>query len=360
LFQSQKMESIGQLTGGVAHDFNNLLSIISSAVEVLGTQLTEAPQRAVLSSIHRAVDRGAKLTQQLLAFARQQPLLPLELDIDPLIQRFEPVLRRAVPSSVKFSVNCTGDAKWVCIDESRFEAALLNLVVNARDAMPDGGTLSITSGRHTMAAGEAGQLPAGQYVAITVTDTGAGMNAAVQAKAFEPFFTTKEVGKGTGLGLSQVQGFIAQSGGGVRIESAPSAGTSIHLLLPQIVPVNELQQVDAAREMVLIVEDEAELAALASSLFESLGYQVLLAYNADDALRMLATNPGIDVLFTDVVMPGKSGFELGRQVREQYPATKIIVASGYPLPALGEHASLDEFSFVSKPYRLSEIVKNLR
>jgi len=360
LFQSQKMEAVGQLTGGVAHDFNNLLSIISSAVQILQHQLPAGSERSIVDTIQRAVDRGATLTQQLLAFARQQPLAPARHRINDVIAAFEPVLRRAVPSSITFQTALARDVGWVHLDEARFEAAILNLIVNARDAMPRGGLIGLSTSRLTLGAGEIAGLAPGEYVRISVSDNGTGMDPAVASRVFEPFFTTKEIGKGTGLGLSQVQGFIIQSGGQVAIDSVAGEGTVVHLTLPLIAVNDDDLVADTEAELVIIAEDETELASLAGTLFESLGYQVLIAENGAAALRLLAQNPHADLLFSDVMMPGMSGVELARTARAQYPELKIILASGYPAPALRAHGSIDGVDFVSKPYRLSEIVKRLR
>jgi PAS domain S-box-containing protein len=361
LFQSQKMESLGQLTGGVAHDFNNLLSIISSAVQILNRQNPTSVERSTLDTIQRAVDRGATMTQQLLAFARQQPLTSAHHQINKVISGFELVLRRALSSSIDFSITLSPEAGWIDLDEARFEAALLNLVVNARDAMPDGGRLDIATARRTIGLGASSTLAAGEYVQITVSDSGHGMAPEVMSRVFEPFFTTKQIGKGTGLGLSQVEGFIVQSGGQVEIESAPDQGTRIHLLLPALDIGADVDEVAApTSETVIIAEDEEELAQLAGSLFETLGYVVLIAHNGRDALRLLAKNPNADLLFSDVMMPGMDGVELGRTARALYPQLKIILASGYAIPALRSAGGIDEFDFVAKPYRLSEIVKKLR
>ena len=361
LFHSQKMESIGQLTGGVAHDFNNLLSIISSAVQILGHQNPNKIQLSALDAIQRAVDRGAAMTQQLLAFARQQPLAPANHRINKIISSFEPVLRRALSPSIEFTTTLASDVGWLSLDDARFEAALLNLIVNARDAMPDGGKLDVATSRRTIEAGQHPSLKPGQYVQITVSDTGQGMTEEVVNRVFEPFHTTKQIGKGTGLGLSQVQGFIIQSGGYVDIDSAPNMGTRIRLLLLALAFGVELEELPApACETVVIAEDEEELARLAGALFETLGYVVLIAHNGRDALRLLTQNPQVDLLFSDVMMPGMNGFELARSARELYPDLKIILSSGYAMPALGAAGSIDEFDFVTKPYRLSEIVKKLR
>ena len=360
LFQSQKMEAMGQLTGGVAHDFNNLLSIISSGVQILARQSPTPAQQSIIDSIGRAVDRGSALTQQLLAFARQQPLAPDSFEINKVVQGFEPVLQRAVPSSIALRTTLAAAACWVHVDEARLEAALLNLVVNARDAMPEGGAIDVSTTRLHAAAGALGELPAGDYVRISVADSGHGMESAVLARVFEPFYTTKQIGKGTGLGLSQVQGFILQSGGHVAIDSVPGQGTRVDLILPVIAaPEGQQEAEEQDSELVVIVEDETELAELAKTLFETLGYNVLVAHTGPEALRLLAQNPTTDLLFSDVMMAGMSGIELANSARRLYPGLKIILASGYAAPSLRDQG-IDQFDFVSKPYRLSEIVKKLR
>ncbi|HEY1043640.1 MAG TPA: PAS domain S-box protein [Telluria sp.] len=230
LFQSQKMEAIGQLTGGIAHDFNNLLHVLLSGLDVLEIQ---APQsEAVLDTMRRAVERGATMTQQLLAFARQQPLAPRRCDVNQLIAGFEPVMRGALTSGVKFELQLADEVWPVMVDEARLEAGLLNLVVNARDAMPDGGKLTLKTSNVTLGPNEAGTLQPARYVRICVADTGMGMSAETRRKAFEPFYSTKDVGKGTGLGLSQVHGFMVQSGGEVVLQSEEGAGTSVELYFP--------------------------------------------------------------------------------------------------------------------------------
>jgi len=360
LFQSQKLEAIGQLTGGIAHDFNNLLAVVSSGLDVIGAQGGQVDRR-VVDSMRRAIERGSSLTQQLLSFARQQPLSPQPHRLNQLIAGFESVLRRATTKDIALEIELQATQDAVLVDEARFEASLLNLVVNARDAMPDGGLIRICTADAELGARAVGALPAGRYVRVSVRDNGSGMSAATRARAFEPFYTTKPVGKGTGLGLSQVQGFIAQSGGEVTLDSETGRGTAIHLFLP----LQEAAPAVAARrddgEKVLIVEDEPDLMHLASELFRSMGYDVYSAANGEDALQVLERTPGIDVLFSDVVMPGMSGVELARLARQRYPATRVVLASGYPIPALrAQQSDIDEFPYVSKPYRLSEILKRLR
>jgi PAS domain S-box-containing protein len=364
LYQAQKMESIGQLTGGVAHDFNNLLSVLSSGLEVLELQRGEGGNRSdarVIESMRRAIDRGARLTQQLLAFARQQPLQAETRNINRIITGFETVLRRAGNPTIEFDIALDRKTLNATIDSARFESALLNLVVNARDAMPAGGQLRIATAGVTLGEREAGSLPAGEYVRVTVSDTGTGMPPDVIARAFEPFFTTKEVGKGTGLGLSQVYGFIRQSGGEVIIDSKEGEGTTISIYLPAVVS-DTLDATASHTERVLIVEDEPDLMDVAASLFTSMGYEVMTAASGREAIDVLE-HKDVDILFTDVVMPnGMDGLELAAYTREHYPDTKIMLASGYPLPALKQRHGKDfsEFAFVNKPYRLSDLARTLR
>ncbi len=359
LFQAQKMESIGQLTGGVAHDFNNLLSVLASGVEVLSLKHTDSIDVRTLESMRRAIDRGATLTQQLLAFARQQPLQPETRNVNRLISGFESVLRRAGRAGIAFDFRLDPQSGSAVIDAARFESALLNLVVNARDAMPDGGRLTVETGTVTVGEREVGALAPGTYVRVSVSDTGSGMSPETARRAFEPFFTTKETGKGTGLGLSQVYGFIKQSGGDVVVRTALGEGTEITIYLPAVAHQGEEPQ-HAGTEVVLIVEDEPDLMDVAASLFSSMGYDVLTAAGGGEALEVLSRR-NVDILFSDVMMPGMNGVELAAWARRHHPALKIMLASGYPLPALRrQHDELGEFAFVNKPYRLSDLARSLR
>jgi PAS domain S-box-containing protein len=359
LFQSQKMESIGQLTGGVAHDFNNLLSVLASGLEVLSMNRKTTGDAKTFDSMRRAIDRGATLTQQLLAFARQQPLQPETRNVNRLILGFESVLRRAGNASIEFTFKLEPQLPNSVIDSARFESALLNLVVNARDAMPLGGQIAVSTAGVSLREGEKSGLAAGQYVKVTVADSGTGMSPDTMARAFEPFYTTKEVGKGTGLGLSQVYGFIKQSGGEVVIDSELGQGTTITIYLPAA--GGDVEHHEGATEAVLIVEDEPDLMDIAASLFISMGYDVVTASGAQEALAVLADRD-IDILFTDVMMPnGMNGLELADYVREVYPQVKIIVSSGYPLPALKlETSAFSDYVFVNKPYRLADLARALR
>jgi PAS domain S-box-containing protein len=372
--QSQKMEAVGQLTGGIAHDFNNLLTVIANSLDLLGrATLDERRKQRILESARRATERGARLTQQLLAFARKQPLRPQPNDLEGIILRFESVLRRAVGESVDVELVLAKDQAQISanIDAPQFEAALLNLAVNARDAMPRGGTLTVTTGLLNLDSEQASArvgLKPGKYAAITVRDTGTGMSPHVQARAFEPFFTTKEAGTGSGLGLSQVYGFVAQSGGAVDLQSQPEAGTTVTLYLPAVSltqSTSEQTEMPAAQRglgTVLVVEDDPEVLDVTVETLETLGYRVLTASDGPSALSVLRRGDPIDILFTDIVMPkGMNGVELAHQARQLRADLSILLASGYPMSALSSDLGMArEFEFLSKPYRWNDLADKLR
>lgn len=369
LFQAQKMEALGQLTGGVAHDFNNLLTIIVNNLDLLTRSVSAPRDVRLIESAQRAAERGAKLTQQLLAFARRQPLQPSLQNPNTLLEDFEAVLRRACGETIDLRMSLQRPLSPTFVDGPQFEAALLNLVVNARDAMPDGGVVSIMTENVTLEGSSTPPGPApGPYVSIKVVDNGQGMAPDVIARVFEPFFTTKEVGKGTGLGLSQVYGFAAQSGGHVEVESAPGQGTTITMLLParggEIEAQEDEKTVSPGKDSVgtvLIVEDEPSVLDVATEIFDSLGYDVLTAENAAAALEVLESTTAIDVLFSDIVMPGAmNGVELARRAREIRPSLRILLASGYPMSTLPSEGLGERTSFISKPYRWTELADKLR
>ncbi|WOD15010.1 hybrid sensor histidine kinase/response regulator [Paraburkholderia kirstenboschensis] len=363
LFQSQKMESLGKLTGGVAHDFNNLLAVMSNGLDVLSLRVQDHADLRMLETMQRAVARGATLTQQLLSFARQQPLKVEKCNLNAVIRGFEAVLRRAGNSTIELEIRPEPRPRPVLLDVARFESALLNLIVNARDAMPSGGKIAITVENVEVREGTVGTLVQGPYVRVSVADTGSGMPPEVVARAFEPFFTTKEVGKGTGLGLSQVYGFISQSGGDVVIRSEPDQGTVVSMYLPiaKGAPGDADPLAGPTLDTVLVVEDEPDLLDATAALFRSLGYEVLTASNGAEAMNALGRREDIRVLFTDVVMPkGIDGIQLARSTRDLRPEIRIVLASGYPLPALkAQHGNLDDFAFIHKPYRLADLVRTL-
>jgi PAS domain S-box-containing protein len=371
LFQAQKMEAVGQLTGGVAHDFNNLLTIIVNNLDLLTRNARDPRDVKLIESAQRAAERGAKLTQQLLAFSRRQPLQPDAHNPNTLIEGFESVLRRACGEMIRLQLSLAPRLRWVSVDAPQFESALLNLIVNARDAMPNGGSLKIVTGNVTLSEQDSASSPLqpGQYVSIAVQDTGVGMTPDIVNRVFEPFFTTKEIGKGTGLGLSQVYGFVTQSGGTIKIDSTPDQGTRVTMLLPAQESGGEEAEEEIETERpardsagtVLIVEDEPAVLEVASDIFDSLGYDVVTATDANEAIKVLDGNPAIDILFSDVIMPnGMNGVELSRKAREMRSDLKILLASGYPMSALPSDGLGAGVSFISKPYRWTELADKLR
>jgi PAS domain S-box-containing protein len=367
LLQSQKLEAVGKLTGGIAHDFNNLLQVIVNSLSIVSRQIDDPRLLKVLDSAERAAGRGALLTQQLLAFARKQPLKPESYDVNTLIRSIEGILRRASQEMVELDVALQPGVSQVLLDAPQFEAALLNLVVNARDAMPNGGRILVaTTGVVLEGAGEAPHIKPGAYVKVTVSDTGTGMPPEVVQQAVEPFFTTKETGKGSGLGLSHVYGFVKQSGGDLVIESKVGEGTTISLYLPATVQAatgkTAETRVEPKRDKVLIVEDEPEVLEITVELFRGMDYEIITAGNGMKAIDVLKRNRDIDILFTDVVMPGgMSGIDLARFTQKLCPGVKVVLASGYSAPALAaQHGKLDDFAFIHKPYRWSELVETLR
>ncbi len=361
LFQSQKMEAIGQLTGGVAHDFNNLLSVMCNGLSVLRMRHAEPEDIRVIDAMERAAARGATLTQQLLTFARQQPLKQENHNLNEVIASFEAVLRRAVRGSIGFDLQLAANLPLVLVDAPQVEAAVLNLIVNARDATPDGGRIKVATGFVQLAAQQVANLPAGGYVKISVEDTGEGMSADVAGRAVEPFFTTKAVGKGTGLGLSHVYGLMQQSGGDLDIASTPGQGTCITLYFPALAASEQAPCAEPGREKALIVDDQMDVLDMAVELFRLLGYDVLSANSGEEALAIMERTEGIDVLFSDVVMPGISGIELGNRARRMFPDMKIMLASGYAASALKDQLGQgDDFHVITKPYTMAQILRHLR
>jgi PAS domain S-box-containing protein len=362
LLQSQKLEAIGKLTGGIAHDFNNLLNVVMNGLDLLRTVADRTTQGRAMDAMERAAQRGAALTQQLLAFARQQPLRREAHDVGRVIRSFDAVLHRAVPSRMRLRLQVAPDLPNVLIDPTQFEAALLNLVVNARDAVPGDGEVTVAVGTVALAAGEVGQLAAGNYVRVAVSDTGMGMPPETLARAVEPFFTTKAVGKGTGLGLSQVYGLAQQCQGDLAITSVVGEGTTVALYFPAIVDANgeHANNGHSKAEKVLLVDDQPDVLETAVALFSHLGYEVLSANNGTEALETLRGSGDIAILFTDVVMPGIGGIELAKIARREFPNMKVILASGYTRSSLQDQGSeLDGFDLIPKPYRLSDLIKIL-
>ena len=366
LLQSQKLEAIGQLTGGVAHDFNNLLTVIIGALDVVERHPDDARRRArMIGAALAAAKRGEKLTQHLLAFARRQPLKPQVCRIDGLIAESEGLLKRALGDAYTFHLRLGAGVRSARIDAGQFEAALLNLVVNARDATPPGGEVSVES-RQVVLHRQEGDLQPGPYLRVAVRDTGSGMDAATIARAVEPFFTTKPPGEGTGLGLSQVYGFARQSGGSVLIESKPGQGATVALLLPvsEGDPASEnLPQIDHIRAQtpsrILLVEDDPQVAELVDAMLHDLGHSVVRASGVNEALSRLDQDDGIQLVLSDVIMPGgKSGVDLAEQLAVTRPGLPVVLCSGYTGGDQGRARSGD-WPFISKPFSLETLAQAL-
>jgi signal transduction histidine kinase/CheY-like chemotaxis protein len=372
LRNAQKMESIGQLTGGMAHDFNNLLQIISANLDLLVKNEGDASKRATrLQSAVAAVERGARLTGQLLAFARRQALDPRSTNLGRAVQEMTDLLRRTLGERIEVEAMVAGGLWNTMVDRSQVENAILNLAINARDAMPDGGKLTIEVANafldDTYAAAHS-EVIAGQYVMLAISDTGMGMPPDVIARAFDPFFTTKPEGQGTGLGLSQVFGFVKQSGGHVKIYSEIGEGTTIKLYLPRSRKPQDMreslyeQPVIGGTETILVVEDDDGVRAAVTDLLSEMGYTVLKASNAEEALTILKAGARVDLLFTDVVMPGQIPTrELARRARESHPGLRVLFTSGYTQNAIVHNGKLDDDVFLlSKPYRKDDLARKLR
>jgi signal transduction histidine kinase/ActR/RegA family two-component response regulator len=371
--QAQKMEAVGQLTGGIAHDFNNLLTVILGCSEFIGEEVKENPRLSKMAQmILEAAQRGADLTHRMLAFARRQALQPKPVDINRMLANMESFLRRTLSADIDLKVIQSGEDCTALVDLTQLENALLNLCVNARDAMPAGGKLIIETGSTTLDASYAEQnadVAPGQYILIAVSDTGCGISPENLERVFEPFFTTKEVGKGTGLGLSMVYGFTKQSHGHVKIYSEPGHGTSVKLYLPKADQGSEPSDQEATliadlqgSEFILLVEDNAPVREFAKAQLLSLGYRVVEAANGKDALAVLREHKDIDLLFTDVVMPGGlNGSELALEARKLYPSLKVLFCSGYAENAILHMGLMDnDVQLLNKPYSRLQLARRIR
>ena len=373
LLQAQKMESVGQLTGGVAHDFNNLLTIILGNAEILHDELSDQQHLRRLAKMSLdAAERGAELTSRLLAFSRKQTLEPRVLDVAPLIQGMDDLLRRTLPENIDIEIVRSGGLWKIEADPGQLESALLNLAVNARDAMPKGGNLTIEMANAMLDDDYVAMEPdvkAGQYVVIVVTDTGSGMSPDILSRVFEPFFTTKDVGKGSGLGLSMVFGFVKQSGGHIRIYSEQGEGTSIKMYFPRsratqdhIVTDRAGRNLTGGSETILVVEDDATVREHVVAQLKALGYHVLQASSGAMAMEVLMQAPDIDLLFTDVVMPGgMGGRDLADAARRLRPDLKVLFTSGYTENSIVHDGRLDSgVKLLSKPYRRKQLASKIR
>ena len=365
--QAQKMEAVGQLAGGIAHDFNNLLTVILGFSNLVMADLAaDDPRRGDIQEIRHAGERAAALTRQLLTFSRKQVVEHAVLDLNVVTEQMREMLQRLIGDDVRIVVVHAPAPAWMSCDRGQIEQVIMNLAVNARDAMSGGGMLTIDISGITVGADQTtqgGRLERGPYVKLTVTDTGAGMTSAVQAHLFEAFFTTKGPGKGTGLGLATVHGIVGRCGGGIDVESVLGAGTTFTLYFPQVPPGSALAPVSAplrharaGTQLVLVVDDDHGVRDLARRLLERLGYRVLGASDAAEARAMFRQNPSIDVMLTDVVMPGESGPACARALQVDHPNLRVVYMSGYAEDTIAHHGVLDPgIVFLHKPFTVETL-----
>lgn len=366
LAHSQRLDAVGQLTGGIAHDFNNLLTVVSGNLQLLEMELSDRPQLGeIIDGALRAVDRGAELTRKLLTFARRQSLLPRAVRPGPLLDELGRMLKRTLGETIDVRIDDAKGVPAVYADPNELDTALVNLALNARDAMPRGGQLTITAFEVAIdATDQERNLAPGRYVGFNVGDTGIGMPEDVRIRAVEPFFTTKDSGKGSGLGLSMVYGFVTQSGGWLGVDSQLGYGTRVEFLLPAATgeSVSYAEPADPetpdACATVLVVEDEAEVRAIAARFLRKMGYEVLTASDANEALQVLAAQSKVDLLFSDVVLGGSmTGVELAHEARRQYPGLAVLLVSGYPGSTSGprDTDTTATFPLLRKPYRREQL-----
>ena len=373
LIQSQKMEAIGRLAGGVAHDFNNLLTVILGYTEMLREHLgQDAIALEFGDEINLAAHRASDLTNQLLAFSRRQIALPRVVSLNDVVNQIEKMLRRIIGEDIRLETRLTDSVQPVNVDPAHIQQVIMNLAVNARDAMPRGGTLIIETANVELSAEYAGRhigVDAGPYTLLAVSDTGTGMDDATKARLFEPFFTTKEKGKGTGLGLSIVYGIVKQSGGEILVYSEPGHGTAFKIYLPVVAaspealrPAAEEREITPAAETVLLVEDEPQVRTLTRTMLTSRGYHVLEAASASDALKLIAEqDQPIDLLLTDIVMPGMNGADLAREAAGARPSIRVLFMSGYTEGGVIDRGVLDsETPFIQKPFTLGALDRKIR
>jgi PAS domain S-box-containing protein len=371
--QAQKMDAVGQLTGGVAHDFNNILTVITGTIGILSDAVADQPQLvAIAKMIDEAAERGASLTKHLLAFARKQPLQPREVDVNALALETAKLLHPTLGEHIEIAQLLAADAWTAMVDPNQLTTAILNLSLNARDAMPTGGKLTLETNNIYLDEGYAGmhnEVTPGNYVMIAVSDTGAGIPAANLEKVFDPFFTTKEVGKGTGLGLSMVFGFVKQSNGHIKIYSEEGHGTTVKIYLPRATGLDQTaaeaqasSRIEGGNEVVLVVEDDALVRRYVVTQIESLGYTTLEASNAVEALNVIADTAVVDLLFTDVIMPGPmNGRQLVEEALKRRPSLKTLYTSGYTENAIVHHGRLDSgVLLLAKPYRKADLARMMR
>jgi PAS domain S-box-containing protein len=373
LRHAQKMDAVGQLTGGVAHDFNNILTVITGTIGILQEAVTDRPELVSIARlIDDAAERGAQLTRHLLAFARKQPLQPREIDVNALVLEAAKLLRPTLGEHIEIQSELAGETWPAMVDPNQLTTAVINLSLNARDAMPAGGKLTLETRNVYLDetyAGMHSEVAAGNYTMIAVSDTGAGITPENLEKVFEPFFTTKEIGKGTGLGLSMVFGFVKQSGGHLKIYSEVGHGTSVKLYLPRATGLENTgfeaaitPAPEGGHETLLVVEDDSMVRQYVITQLKSLGYVTLEAANAPQALAIIDGNPAIDLLFTDVIMPGPmNGRQLADEALRRRPGLKTLFTSGYTENAIMHHGRLDPgVHLLAKPYRKPELARMIR
>ncbi|MFT4118934.1 ATP-binding protein [Bradyrhizobium sp.] len=372
LVQAQKMEAVGQLTGGIAHEFNNMLTVITGTIEILADAVKDNPPLATITKlISEAADRGAMLTSSLLSFARKQALQPAEIDVNELLREVARLLLATFDKKIEIATKLDGGIWLAFVDRGQLSSALLNLAINARDAMPEGGKLTLTTRNVVFGVRDAiavGAGYAGDYVKIEIADTGTGIPQAILERIFDPFFSTKEVGKGTGLGLSMVFGFVKQSGGGIKVDSAEGRGTTFAIYLPKanasaLRPTGyDDRKVVGGHETILCVEDDRDVRRYVTVQLESLGYKVVAAANAAEALAIAAKGTPFDLLFTDIVMAGGlNGQELAEQMVAARPALRILFTSGYAYDSLHAQGRTGQGTpLLTKPYRKAELARMLR
>jgi nitrogen-specific signal transduction histidine kinase len=364
LRHSQKMEALGQLTGGVAHDFNNLLMVVSGQAQALMRRLTDQKNMRSLEAILTAASRGEALTRQLLTFARRQPQNPRTVSLGQTVAAFRDVLSSSARGKIDLDIDVSSDVWPVSIDIPEFELALVNLVVNARDAMPEGGSIKLTGNNVTLRGTETVEGVKGEFVALTVSDTGTGIPPELLTRIFEPFFTTKTAGKGTGLGLSQAYGFAHQSGGTIAVASKLGQGTQITIYLPRshapiavVVSAEATNQSAGRGETILVVEDNPDVKSVAVTLLEQLNYRTVAVDNAKSALNLLATGTPIDLVFTDVMLPGDiDGVALAQAIGKKHPRIPVLLTSGYAKALAARHG----LPILRKPYQLSALAEAIR
>lgn len=372
LQQAQKMEAVGQLTGGVAHDLNNILTVITGTIEILSEAFADRPELlAITKMIDDAAARGADLTQRLLAFARKQPLQPREVDVNTLVIQAANLLRPTLGEQIEVHMMLAGDTSRALIDPSQLTNAVLNLALNARDAMAEGGKLTIETCNVVLDeeyASKNSDVTAGNYVLVAVTDSGHGIPAAILNNVFEPFFTTKDVDKGSGLGLSMVYGFVKQSNGHIKIYSEEGHGTTVRIYLPQATgvaaPVELASEpnIEGGHETILVVEDDNLVRTFVIGQIQSLGYTTLAAVNAREAMVVIDSPQKVDLLFTDMIMPGSmNGRQLADAALQRRASLKVLFTSGYSNEAIIHHGHLDAgVLLLAKPYRKSDLAQMIR